>query len=111
MLRSRTISAVEVMTACLRQIERINAKVNAVCTLVDEDVLMDQARAADERLTTAGPTGPLHGFPHAVKDLVPTKGIRTTFGSPIYKDNVPAEDALLVERLKGAGAIVIGKTN
>ena len=55
--------------------------------------------------------GPLHGFPHAVKDLVPTAGIRTTYGSPIYKDHVPADDALIVERLKAAGAIIIGKTN
>jgi amidase len=55
--------------------------------------------------------GPLHGLPHAVKDLVPTAGIRTTFGSRIYKDFVPVTDGLIVERLKGAGAIIIGKTN
>jgi amidase len=111
LLRSRTLSAVEVMTACLSQVKRINPKVNAICTLLDEDQLLGQARSADERLAKGGAIGPLHGFPHAVKDLVPTAGIRTTYGSPIYKANIPAEDALLVERLKAAGAIIIGKTN
>jgi amidase len=99
------------MQACLSQISRINPKVNAICTLLDEEQLLSQARAADQRLAASGPIGPLHGFPHAVKDLVPTAGIRTTYGSPIYANNVPAEDALTVRRLKAAGAIVIGKTN
>src|SRR5262249_38246556 len=62
-------------------------------------------------LAKGAPAGPLHGLPHAVKDLALTSGVRTTFGSPIYKDFVPAEDTLFVERLKSAGAIVIGKTN
>jgi amidase len=111
LLRARAVSAVEVMNACLSQIKKVNPKVNAICTLVDEAQLLDQARAADDRLAKSGPVGPLHGFPHAVKDLVPTAGIRTTYGSPIYKDTIPSEDALLVQRLKAAGAIIIGKTN
>ena len=111
LLRSRAVSSVEVMTACLSQIARVNPRVNAICTLVDESRLIDQARAADAVLAKGQAVGPLHGFPHAVKDLVPTAGIRTTHGSPIYKDNIPTQDALVVQRLKAAGAIIIGKTN
>ena len=110
-IRTRALSAVEVMEATLGRIDRVNPAVNAICTLVDRDRLMDQAGAADERLAAGAAIGPLHGLPHAVKDLVPTAGIRTTLGSAIYRDHVPAEDALIVERLKHAGAIVIGKTN
>jgi len=111
LIKSRAISAVEVMQACLAQIDRVNPKVNAICTLVDREQLLEQARAADQRPGKSRTVGPLHGFPHAVKDLVPTAGIRTTYGSRIYTNNVPAEDALIVKRLKAAGAIVIGKTN
>jgi amidase len=111
LLRTRAVSAVEVMKACLAQIERINPRVNAICTLVDEARLLDQARAADALVAKRATVGPLHGFPHAVKDLVNTAGIRTTQGSPLYQDFVPAEDALVVQRLKAAGAIIIGKTN
>jgi amidase len=110
-LRTRAVSAVEVMQAHLAQITRVNPTVNAICTLVDEDQLLQRARAADAQLKKSASVGPLHGFPHAVKDLVPTAGIRTTYGSRIYKDNIPADDALIVERIKAAGAIVIGKTN
>ena len=110
-IRSRAVSAVEVMRACLAQIDRVNPKVNAICTLVDRDRLLREARDADARLAKGGAIGALHGFPHAVKDLVPTAGIRTTYGSPIYRDNVPSDDALIVQRLKAAGAIIIGKTN
>ncbi len=94
LIASRAVSAVEVMQACLAQIDRVNPKVNAICTLVERDRLLRQARAADERADTSRAIGPLHGFPHAVKDLVPTAGIRTTYGSPIYKDHVPTDDAL-----------------
>ncbi len=111
LIRTRKLSTVELMTACLAQVARINPQVNAICTLLDEDELIEQAKKADERLGGSDPVGPLHGLPHAVKDLVPTAGIRTTYGSPIYQGNIPTEDALLVERLKSAGAIIIGKTN
>lgn len=111
LIRDREVSATEVMTAFLSQIERVNPKVNAICTLVGEEAALRAAKEADERLARGQTPGPLHGLPHAVKDLVPTAGIRTTFGSRIYKDFVPDTDGLIVERLKAAGAIIIGKTN
>src|SRR5258707_9105946 len=99
------------MEAHLRQIERVNPRVNAIVTLVDEEQLMAQARAADEIIAKGKPHGPLHGLPVAVKDLTETMGIRTTYGSPLYRDYVPDYDALVVERMKNSGAIVLGKTN
>jgi amidase len=109
-IRSKDLSASEVMAAHLAQIERVNPKVNAMVTLVPEKA-MRQARAADEMLVQGEPLGPLHGLPVAHKDLVVTRGIRTTFGSRAFEDFVPDEDSLIVERLKQAGAITIGKTN
>jgi len=111
LLRAKKISSVEVMKAHLDQISRVNPKVNAMVTLVAEEQLLAEARAADDALAKGTWLGPLHGLPIGVKDLHATKGIRTTFGSPIYKDFVPAADCLLVEREKKAGGIVIGKTN
>src|SRR5262245_62844811 len=111
MIRDKEVSASEVMTAFLSQIERVNPKVNAVCSLIDEDAALNAAKKADEKLAKGGPVGPLHGLPHAVKDLALTEGIRTTFGSRIYKDFISEEDALFVERLKQAGGIIIGKNN
>jgi amidase len=109
-IRLRELSAREVMSAHLRQIECINPQVNAIVTLLPE-VAMESALAADEAQVRGGSLGALHGLPIAHKDLVPTKGIRTTFGSPIFKDFVPSEDALIVQRMQNAGAITIGKTN
>ena len=109
-IRSKDISAREVMEAHLVQINRVNPKVNAIVTLLPEQA-MNQARAADDALARGNEVGPLHGLPVAHKDLVNTKGIRTTSGSPIFKDFVPDQDALIVERLKKAGAITVGKTN
>jgi amidase len=111
LLRAREISATEVMTAFLGQIKRVNPQVNAICTFIGEEAAMRAAKEADERVAKGHAPGPLHGLPHAVKDLVATAGIRTTQGSPIYQDFVPTEDALMVQRLKAAGAIIIGKTN
>ncbi len=110
LIRERELSIRQVMAAHLEQIQRVNPKVNAICTLEAEDAL-DQAKKADEALDNGHKPGPLFGLPIAIKDLALTKGIRTTFGSPIYENFVPDEDALFVERLKDAGAIVIGKTN
>jgi amidase len=98
------------LQAHLDQIERVNPKVNAVCTLVAEQALQ-AAHAADARQARGEPIGPLHGLPVGIKDLVDTQGIRTTHGSPIYADHVPDTDALVVTRYKQAGAIVLGKTN
>lgn len=109
-IRAGELSAVEVMQAHLAQIDRANPKVNAIVTLLPEQAL-EQAAAADRALADNQNTGPLHGLPIAHKDLVPTKGIRTTFGSPIFQDFIPDEDGLIVERLKKAGAITLGKTN
>ena len=107
LLHARKISATEVMRAFIAQIERVNPKVNAIVTFLPEQALKE-AKALDRR---KGPKPPLAGLPIAYKDLVATKGIRTTMGSLVYKDSVPKEDALLVERLKAAGAITLGKTN
>lgn len=109
-IRTRDVSAREVMQAHLTQIERVNPRVNAIVTLLPEQAL-EQARRADEALARGDAVGPLHGLPIAHKDMVPTKGIRTTFGSPIFRDHVPDQDGLIVERLRCAGAITIGKTN
>jgi amidase len=109
-LRAKQLSAVEVMTAHLAQIERFNPLVNAIVTLLPERAL-EGACAADDALARGELLGPLHGLPVAHKDLFATRGIRTTFGSPIFRDFVPATSALIVERLQQAGAITIGKTN
>ena len=109
-IRARDLSAVEVMRAHLDQIDRVNPVVNAIVTLLPEQAL-EQASMADDAVASGEDVGPLHGIPVAHKDLTPTKGIRTTKGSPIFKDFVPDQDGLIVERLKLAGAITIGKTN
>jgi len=109
-IRAKDISAKEVVEAHLAQINRVNPKVNAIVTLLPEQAIK-RARAADNALSRGDEVGPLHGLPVAHKDLVNTKGIRTTFGSPIFQNFVPDQDALIVERLKQAGAITIGKTN
>ena len=109
-ISNHELSAGEVMEAHLIQIESVNPTVNAIVTL-HSDQAMDGAKAADAAISSGDELGPLHGLPTAVKDLTLTKGIRTTFGSPIYKDNVPDRDAIIVERIKKAGAIIIGKTN
>ena len=110
LIRSKELSARQVMEAHLQQIERVNPAVNAIVTLLPERA-MQAAAAADEALAHGKAVGPLHGLPVAHKDLVETKGIRTTYGSPLFTDFVPEVDALIVERLHGAGAITIGKTN
>ena len=110
LVRARELSAGEVLEAHLAQIDRLNPKVNAIVTLA-ADRARDQARAADRALAAGNEVGPLHGLPIAHKDLVWTRGIRTTFGTLACKDFVPTRDALIVERLKQAGAVTIGKTN
>ena len=109
-IRARDLSAREALTAHLQQIERVNPSVNAIVTLIAERAF-EQAGQADEHLARGAVAGPLHGLPIAHKDLQPTRGVRTTFGSPIYKDFIPAADSLLVERVREAGAILLGKTN
>ncbi|HKI98799.1 MAG TPA: amidase [bacterium] len=110
LIREKQVSCLELMQAHLAQIARVNPRVNAIVTLLPERAL-EGAKAADAALARGEPLGPLHGLPIAHKDMVETAGIRTTYGSPIYADNVPTQDALIVERLRAAGAITIGKTN
>jgi amidase len=110
LIRAKKLSAREALDAHLKQIERVNPKVNAIVTLVPE-MAAEAAAKADETQARGENLGPLHGLPVAHKDLMETRGIRTTFGSPLYKDYVPTEDDLIVERIRRAGAITIGKTN
>jgi amidase len=110
LIRSGQLSTREVVAAHLEQIAAVNPKVNAIVTLVGERA-MRQALALDELLVAGKSLGPLHGLPIAHKDLQPTKGIRTTFGSRIFQNFIPQEDSLLVERVGRAGAIAVGKTN
>ncbi len=110
-IRTRQVSCVEVMTAYLDHIAKTNFKTNAIVALQHRPGLLAEAQERDERLSRGDWMGPLHGLPHAVKDLQPVAGIRTTLGSPIFKDFVPAADSIVVERMRRAGAIFIGKTN
>ena len=110
LIRTKKLSAREALAAHLKQIERVNPKVNAIVTLVPE-LAAAAAAKADEMQARKEPLRPLHGLPVAHKDLLETRGIRTTFGSPLYKDNVPTVDDIVVERMRKAGAIIVGKTN
>ncbi len=111
MIRTRKVSPVEVVDAVLARIEKLNPRLNAFVTVTDE-AARRQARAAERAVMKRGARlGPLHGVPFSVKDLVVTEGVRTTFGTPLYRDNVPTEDAPMVARLKAAGGIMLGKTN
>ncbi|MFB4274979.1 MULTISPECIES: amidase [unclassified Nonomuraea] len=110
LIRTRQVSAVEVLQAHLDRIEEVNPRVNAVVTLVAERAI-EAAKAADAALSSGERAGPLHGVPVAHKDLVDTAGIRTTYGSPLFAGNVPDEDDLIVRRLRAAGAVTVGKTN
>jgi amidase len=110
LIRARELSAAEVMQAHLDRIERVNPALNAIVTFLPERGL-EGARAVDAALARGESPGPLAGLPVAHKDLLPTRGVRTTSGSLIFKDFVPDTDAILVERLRAAGAIMIGKTN
>jgi len=109
-IRTRKLSPVEVVNAVLSRIERLNPKINAYCTLLVESA-KKQAREAEAKVMKEGELGPLHGIPVSIKDLTYTKGVRTTSGSKIYENFVPNYDAIVVERLKAAGAIMLGKTN
>src|SRR5918996_650428 len=110
-IRQKKVSPVEVVDAVLARIDKVNPALNAYVTLADEQARRE-ARAAERALTRRSATlGPLHGVPFSVKDLVITKGVRTTFGTPLYRDHVPGEDAPIVARLKAAGGIMLGKTN
>jgi amidase len=110
MIRSKKVSAREVMEAHLAQVDRVNRAVNAIVTLVADRAMAD-ATAADEELARGKPRGPLHGLPIAHKDLVATKGIRTTQGSPFFRDHIPDADAPIITLIRKGGALTMGKTN
>jgi amidase len=107
LIATRALLPSDVMAAFLDRIDSLNGAINAVVSLRDRDALMAEARAADGMPSR----GWLHGMPFAVKDLCATKGLRTTWGSPLFADFVPAADELLAARMRAAGAIFIGKTN
>ncbi len=109
-IASRSISAVEAVSDALARISSLDGELKAFCTLDEAGALADAA-IVDARLSNGEPVGPLAGVPVAIKDLISTRGLRTTFGSPLYRDNVPSEDDVVVARLRAAGAIVVGKTN
>lgn len=110
LIRAGRLSARETLSAHLQQIEQVNPRVNAIVTLVAEQATR-RAGEADEAQSRGETPGPLHGLPVAHKDLQPTSGIRTTFGSRIFRDLIPSTDSVLVERARAAGAITLGKTN
>lgn len=109
LVRAREISARELIEATLAQIERVNPAINAIVTRNERAV--DDADRVDARLARGEDVGLLAGLPVGIKDVTPVGGLRTTFGSPLYSDHVPDEDALIVQRLRAAGAIIVGKTN
>lgn len=111
LIRRGALSPLEVVQTLLARIERVNPRLNAYCTVAAEQALEAAKKATTAVGRRSARLGPLHGVPVSIKDLTPTRGIRTTWGSKIYEHHVPDEDALVVARLKAAGAIVIGKTN
>lgn len=111
LIASREASCVEVLTVYLDQIERTNPSYNAIVSMRGREEILTEAREKDALLARGIRQGWLHGFPQAIKDLASTKGLRTTLGSPLHRDSIPARDALFVQRMKHSGAIVVGKTN
>jgi amidase len=111
LVRRKELSCTEIINGFYDRIEAVNPHVNAICTLIDRELALRQAAALDKRLQTGDSLGALAGLPIAVKDLAETRGIRTTMGSPLYANWVPEFDCLMVERMKSADAIIIGKTN
>ena len=110
-IRSRQVSCREVMQATLARIAAVNPLHNAIVSLRDADTRLREADGCDAVLASGQPVGWMHGLPQTIKDIAQTAGLRTTSGSPLLRDAVPAEDGLMVQRMKAAGCIVIGKTN
>jgi aspartyl-tRNA(Asn)/glutamyl-tRNA(Gln) amidotransferase subunit A len=110
LVRRRTISPVELAEAVLERIARVDPELNAFTTLVPRDVVLARAREAEREIVAGRHRGPLHGIPVGVKDLIDTAGLRTTYGSGIFRDHVPERDGAVPARLREAGAILVGKT-
>jgi amidase len=110
-IHRRDIGCVETMQAFLERIHTLDPQFNAIVSLRDPQQLLDEAAQHDAMLARGESRGWMHGFPHAIKDLSQTRGLRTTWGSPLFAHFVPQADSLLAQRIRGAGAILIGKTN
>ncbi|MDJ0819593.1 MAG: amidase family protein, partial [Desulfobacterales bacterium] len=110
-IKDKVVSCVDVMQSYLAQIDKVNPRFNAIVSLRNRDELISEAAKKDSELAKGLYHGWMHGFPHAVKDVAATKGIPTTMGSPLLANDITKHDAIFVERLKKAGAIIIGKTN
>ena len=110
-IAARELSCRELMHATLARIAAVNPTHNAIVSLRDGDALLREADARDAELARGESRGWMHGLPQAIKDIALTQGLRTTMGSPLLRDNVPTHDGLMVQRMKAAGCIVIGKTN
>jgi amidase len=108
-IRGGTLSPVEVTEAALARVERVNGRLNAIVTLNPQ--ALEDARDVERRLERGEDPGILAGLPVGIKDVTPVAGLRTTYGSPLFRDHVPAEDAEVVRRFRAAGAIILGKTN
>ncbi|NYT61502.1 amidase [Alcaligenaceae bacterium] len=109
LIQAKKLSPVELVQASLDRAERLQPVLNCFITLCGEQALA-QARLAEQAVMQGKPLGRLHGIPYTAKDLVHTAGVRTTYGTVLYKDNIPTEDAPSVARLQAEGAILIGKT-
>src|SRR5262245_14377505 len=109
-IQKRSLSPVELTSACLDRIERLNPQLNAFITVTAESALKE-AKRAEEEIADGKWRGPLHGIPIALKDLIETAGVRTTAASAVLKDNIPAIDAPVVQRLRQAGVVLLGKLN
>src|SRR5574341_463598 len=109
LIRIGKLSPVEVVEACLQRFERYNPTINAIVTLNQR--ALDDARALEKKLARKEDGGVLCGLPVGIKDVTEVRGLRTTYGSPLYQDFVPQQDAVVVQRLRAAGAVILGKTN
>ena len=110
-IHARDVSCREVMTAFLDRIDARNGELNAIVSRRDRDVLMAEAKQCDDELVAGCSRGWMHGLPQAIKDLAATRGLATTMGSPLLRDFVPDEDALMVARMRASGCLIVGKTN
>jgi Asp-tRNA(Asn)/Glu-tRNA(Gln) amidotransferase A subunit family amidase len=111
LIRRKKVSPIEVIGAVLDRIDALNPRLNAFVTLTADEARREAKAAERALMRRSAQLGPLHGVPFSVKDLVITRGVRTTFGTPLHRDNVPTDDAPIVERMKAAGGIMLGKTN
>ncbi len=110
LIESKEVSPVEALEACISRIDTLNPKINAFC-VTSFDRARQEAKAAEQAILRGEPGGLLRGLPIGIKDLEETEGVLTTYGSPLYRANIPARDNELVQRLRGAGAVMVGKTN